>query len=573
MYVEKVRNRNSPPAILLRESWREGKKVRKRTLANLSNWPKPRIEALRRVLRDETLVPASGAFQIVRSLPHGHVAAALGTLRQLGLERVLHARKSRERDLVVAMVVARILDPDSKLSTARALGETSSLGEVLGLGEVEVEELYQAMDWLVKRQSHVEKALARQHLREGCLVLYDVTSVYFEGSCCPLARHGYSREHRGDRPQIVIGLIADREGRPIGVEVFEGNTADPSTLGSQLEKLQEHFGLQRVVVVGDRGMLTDARIREELEPRELSWISSLRAPAIKKLVEGGALQLGLFDERDLGEITDPESYPGERLIVCRNPQLRQDRTRKRQELLEATERELEKVVTATQREKRALRGESQIGARVGRVLGRFKMSKHFRFKATETSLHYERKEELIAAEAALDGFYILRTNVPAPEMATAEVVQAYKDLSRAEQAFRSLKRVDLKIRPIFHRLPDRVRVHVFLCMLAYYVEWHMRQRLAPLLFDDEEPEQGRQRRPSVVAPAQRSAKAEAKAHHQRTEDGLPVHSFRDLLQALATLCQNRVVATVAQDAVFQQYTLPTPLQQRAFELLGLSSRT
>ena len=572
MYVERVRNRNSPPAILLRESWREGKKVRKRTLANLSSWPKQRVEALRRVLRDETLVPASEAFEIVRSLPHGHVAAALGTLRQLGLERVLHARKSRERDLVVALIVERILDPDSKLSTARGLGETSSLAEVLGLGEVEVEELYQAMDGLLMRQAKVERALARKHLREGCLVLYDVTSVYFEGSCCPLAQHGYSREHRGDRPQIVIGLITDREGRPIGVEVFEGNTADPSTLGSQLKKLQERFGLQRVVVVGDRGMLTDARIREELEPRELSWISSLRAPAIKKLTESGTLQLGLFDERDLGEIQDPELFPGERLIVCRNPQLRAERTRKREELLEATEHELDKVVAATQREKRALRGESQIGARVGRVLGRFKMSKHFRWDATETSLHYERKEELIATEAALDGFYILRTNVPAQEMATAEVVQAYKDLSRAEQAFRSLKRVDLKIRPIFHRLPDRVRAHVFLCMLAYYVEWHMRKRLAPLLFDDEEPEQGRRQRPSVVAPAQRSAKAEAKARRQRTADDLPVHSFRKLLKALATLCKNRVVARLSEDVILEQYTVATPLQHRALELLGVATR-
>ena len=572
MYVERVRNRNSPPAILLRESWREGKKVRKRTLANLSSWPKQRVEALRRVLRDETLVPASEAFEIVRSLPHGHVAAALGTLRQLGLERVLHARKSRERDLVVALIVERILDPDSKLSTARGLGETSSLAEVLGLGEVEVEELYQAMDGLLMRQAKVERALARKHLREGCLVLYDVTSVYFEGSCCPLAQHGYSREHRGDRPQIVIGLITDREGRPIGVEVFEGNTADPSTLGSQLKKLQERFGLQRVVVVGDRGMLTDARIREELEPRELSWISSLRAPAIKKLTESGTLQLGLFDERDLGEIQDPELFPGERLIVCRNPQLRAERTRKREELLEATEHELDKVVAATQREKRALRGESQIGARVGRVLGRFKMSKHFRWDATETSLHYERKEELIATEATLDGFYILRTNVPAQEMATAEVVQAYKDLSRAEQAFRSLKRVDLKIRPIFHRLPDRVRAHVFLCMLAYYVEWHMRKRLAPLLFDDEEPEQGRRQRPSVVAPAQRSAKAEAKARRQRTADDLPVHSFRKLLKALATLCKNRVVARLSEDVILEQYTVATPLQHRALELLGVATR-
>ena len=327
-----------------------------------------------------------------------------------------------------------------------------------------------------------------------------------------------------------------------------------------------------MVVVGDRGMLTDARIREELEPRELSWISSLRAPAIKKLTESGTLQLGLFDERDLGEIQDPELFPGERLIVCRNPQLRAERTRKREELLEATEHELDKVVAATQREKRALRGESQIGARVGRVLGRFKMSKHFRWDATETSLHYERKEELIATEAALDGFYILRTNVPAQEMATAEVVQAYKDLSRAEQAFRSLKRVDLKIRPIFHRLPDRVRAHVFLCMLAYYVEWHMRKRLAPLLFDDEEPEQGRRQRPSVVAPAQRSAKAEAKARRQRTADDLPVHSFRKLLKALATLCKNRVVARLSEDVILEQYTVATPLQHRALELLGVATR-
>ena len=556
---------------LLRRTYRDGAQVKHQTLGNLSHLPDTVIELVRRSLRGEVFVPAHDALEIVRSLPHGHVAATLGTLRQLELDRLLQTRNSRERELVVAMVVARLLDPGSKLATARGLEETSSLGEVLGLGPVDVEELYGALDWLVKRQDKVETALAKRHLREGSLVLYDATSVYFEGRSCPLAHHGYSREHRADRLQIVVGLLTDPEGRPIAVEVFDGATADPTTLGSQVKKLQERFALARVVVVGDRGMLTEARIREDLEPRELLWISSLRAPAIKKLAEGGTLQLGLFDQRDLAEIADP-GYPGERLIVCRNPLLRAERTRKRQELLEATEHELDAIVAATQRKQRPLRGKEKIGERLGRVLGRFKMSKHFRTEITETSLRYERNTALIEAEAALDGFYILRTNVPVEQMGPSDVVQAYKNLSRAERAFRSLKSVDLKIRPIYHHLPERVRAHVFLCMLAYYVEWHMRQRLAPLLFDDEDPEAGRARRPSVVAPAQRSREADAKARTQHNQEGLPVHSFRGLLKTLATLCRNRVAVKVSGGPTFEQYTLATPLQQRAFDLLDVSPR-
>jgi transposase len=396
-----------------------------------------------------------------------------------------------------------------------------------------------------------------------------VTSTYFEGRRCPLARLGHARDGKRDRLQIVFGLLCDGEGRPVAVEVFEGNTADPTTLAAQLDKLQERFGLERVVVVGDRGLLTAARIREELAPQGLEWITALRAPAIHKLVVAGALQLSLFDERDLAEVHSPE-YPGERLVVCRNPLLAAERARKRAELLAATETELDQIVAATRRERRPLRGKDRIALRVGKVLGRFKMAKHFRLEIEATSFRYQRDESKIAEEATLDGIYVIRTNVPAERLGAEETVRAYKNLCRAERAFRSLKTVDLKVRPIYHRLADRVRAHVFLCMLAYYVEWHLRRRLAPLLFDDEDPAAGEARRTSVVAPAQRSAAAQAKAHSQLTVDGLRVHSFQDLLRNLATLCRNRVRPSIPNALPFEQYTVPTALQQKAFDLLGVS---
>jgi transposase len=555
---------------LLRRTYREGGKVKHQTLGNLSHLPLHIIELIRQALRGETLVSAKEAFKVERSLPHGHVAAVVGTIRKLGLDRVLAARKSPHRQMALAMIAARILAPSSKLATAQRFEQTSTLAEVLGVEGADEDDLYEAMDWLVKRQPKVEEKLAERHLEEGALVLYDVTSTYFEGRSCPLARRGYSRDHKRDRLQIVFGLMTDREGRPLAVEVFEGNTADPTTLASQVDKLHNRFGLERVVLVGDRGMITEARIREDLEPHEhLQWITSLRAPAIRKLVNQGSLQLSLFDHTDLAEITDP-SYPGERLIVCLNPLLKQERTRKREELLRATEEQLAKIVEATRRPQRALKGKDRIALRVGRVLGRYKVGKHFRIDVTEDSLRFERDEDAIAAEAALDGIYVVRTNVSADQMAPEDAVQAYKNLSVAERAFRSLKTVDLKVRPIYHRLADRVRAHVFLCMLAYYVEWHMRRRLAPLLFDDEHPVAGKARRDSVVAPAKRSVSAEKKASSKLNEDGTPVSSFHTLLEILATLSKHRVRLRFADADCLDQYTTPTPIQHKALELLGVS---
>ena len=573
MYIDVVPNRDSPPAVLLRESYREGGRVRKRTLANLSQLPRQHVELLRRALRGETLVSAEESFQILRTRPHGHVAAALGTLRRLGLEELLASRASRKRALVVAMIVARILEPRSKLATARALGEealASSLGEGLGVGSADEDDLYEAMDWLLGGQARIEGKLARRHLEEGTLVLYDVTSTYFEGRSCPLAALGYNRDGKKGKLQIVFGLLTTAEGCPVAVEVFPGNTADPRTLGSAIEKLRGRFGLGRVVLVGDRGMITEARIREELRPAAggLEWITALRAPALQKLRRSGALQLSLFDERDLAEITSPE-FPGERLIACKNPFLAEERARKRDELLGATEAALEKVAAATRRQRRPLRGADRIGVRLGRVLGRYKVGKHFRYEIGDEGFSYERDEESVREEAALDGIYVIRTSLPAEALGPEAAVRAYKGLSVLERAFRSYKGVDLKVRPIHHRRADRVRAHIFLCMLAYYVEWHMRRALAPLLFDDHDRAGAEARRASVVAPAQRSPAAERKARRKRTEEGFPVHSFRTLLRDLATVAKNRVEVG---EATFEQITTPTPLQQRAFDLLAVSYR-
>ena len=575
MYIATIPNRSSPPAILLRESYRADGQVKSRTLANLTPWPPAKIAALRRVLADEP--PAqrsagsegSGAFEIQRSLPHGHVAAVLGTLRRLGLEPILSKKRSAARDAVVALIVARVIDPRSKLATARGLdGETAftSLGEALGLSTATPDELYAAMDWLLPRQPAIEQVLARRHLAEQTLVLYDVTSTYFEGRTCPLARFGHSRDGKKDKLQIVFGLLCNAAGCPVAVEVFDGNTADPKTLTQQIEKLQQRFGLQRVVLVGDRGMLTAARIERELRPSGLDWITALRAPAIRALAEAGVVQPALFDERDLAEITTP-AYPGERLVACRNPLLAEERARKRQELLAATEQRLDRIVAATGRAKNRLRGQDQIGLRVGKVLNRFKMGKHFRLEITADAFRYQRDDEAIAAEAALDGIYIVRTSLPADTLNAEQTVRAYKGLAVAERAFRSLKTVDLKVRPIHHRLADRVRAHVLLCTLAYYVEWHMRQALAPLLFDDDDKPAGEARRTSVVARAQRSARAARKAASQRTENDQPVHSFQTLLADLATLAKNRVRFAGSDAATMTIYTQPTALQQRALALL------
>ena len=572
MYIERVPNRNSPPAVLLRESFRDGRKVKKRTLANLSKLPDHAVETLRRVLKGETLVSPNETFPCRRSLPHGHVAAVLGTLRRLGLHSLIARAPSRHRDLTIALIVARVIDARSKLATARALtSETavSTLGELLRLGDVDQHELYDAMDWLLRRQPGIEQRLARRHLHENTLVLYDLTSTYVEGTHCPLARRGYSRDGKKNKLQIVFGLLCSPEGCPIAVEVFEGNTSDPKTVACQVDKLRLRFGLARLVLVGDRGMLTAARIREDLAGVEgLRWITSLRAPAIRKLIADKTVHPSLFDQRDLAEVQS-DDFPGERLIVCRNPRLAAERRRKRLELLDATETLLEPITAATNREKRPLRGKDKIGIRVGKVIDRYKVAKHFDPQITEDSFTLARLQDQIEAEEQLDGIYIIRSNVEPERLDADHTVRAYKSLSRVERAFRCLKSVDLKVRPIHHHRADRVRAHILLCMLAYYVEWHMRKELAPLLFDDHDPEAAERLRASVVQPAQRSPAARNKAARKRTHDDLPVHSFRSLLTELGTFTANTMRIPGTQNT-FIQHPEPTRVQKRSSELLHIS---
>jgi len=576
MYIDIVPNRNSPPAVLLRESFREGDRVLKRTLANLSHLPVEKIMALRAVLKGATVVGTAGnRFEIVRSLPHGHVAAVLGSLKKLQLDNIIASRPCRERDLVVAMIVARIIDPCSKLATVRGLYEeccSSTLGQTLGVEDAHEDDLYAAMDWLLKRQHRIETKLSRKHLGEGSLILYDVSSSYYTGAHCELARFGHSRDRKKGFPQIIYGLLCNSAGCPVAVEVFEGNTGDPSTLGTQIRKVRKRFGLRRVVFVGDRGLITAARIRKELAPVDgLDWITALRAPAIAELVRQDAIQLSLFDKRDLAEITSPD-YPGERLVVCRNPFLREERARKRESLLRATEKKLDEIVAATKRKKRRLKGKEKIALRVGKNINHYKVGKHFKLSFTEESFSYERDKEKIAQEAVLDGIYVIRTSVSAKSLSADNAVRAYKNLSKVERAFRSFKSVDLKIRPIYHRLANRVRAHVFLCMLAYYVEWHMRRLLAPVLFDDEEKELAELLRGSVVAPAKRSPGALRKAASKRAEDGGVAHSFQDLVKHLATQTKNRVHPVVmgnSESVEFNMLTTPTALQRRVFELLDI----
>jgi hypothetical protein len=571
MYVTRVPNRGSPPAILLRESYRDGDKVKTRTLANLSRWPEAKIEALRRVLKGETVVAPPERLAIERSLPHGHVAAVLGMARKLGLDRLLPRRPARLAKLALALVVARVIEPAAKLATARQLSEASaahSLGAVLGLGAVDEDELYAALDLLGEAQPRIEVVLARRHLEDGALVLYDLTSSYLEGRCCELARFGYSRDGRRDKLQIVFGLLCAGNGCPVAVQVFEGDTADPSTLAAQIAKLKERFKLGRVVLVGDRGMITSARIEQDLKPAGLDWITALRAPAIQALAaEGGPLQLSLFDQRDLAEIASPD-FPGERLVVCKNPDLAAERRRKREDLLAATEQELARIKAAVERDRRPLRGRDAIALKVGAVLGRRKVAKHFALTITDEGLSFARDAAAIAKEAALDGFYVLRTSVPAEALDAPATVLAYKSLAQVERAFRSLKTVDLEVRPVHHRLAGRVRAHVFLCMLAYYVIWHLRQALAPLLFEDHDRAAAVAQRASPVAKAAPSPAARGKAATRRTDDDLPVHSFRSLLADLATLSRNTVRLGDAPPITL--LARPTPLQQHVFHRLGLA---
>ena len=568
MYIESVPNRDSPPAILLRQSFREGGRVRKRILANLSDWPTTLVEGLRTLLKGGIAVVEEG-IGIRRALPHGHAAAVLGMIRAIGLDRLL-GRPSDKRlaALAIALIASRLVSPASKLATARDLAADtagSSLGRLLGLGGVDEVELYRALDWLGARQAAIESALARRHLRDGALVLYDVSSSWLEGRCCELARFGYSRDGKKGKLQIVYGLLCAADGCPVAVEVFAGNTADPTTLSAQIAKLKERFGLSRVVLVGNRGMITSARIRDELKPAGLDWITALRAPQIRALLDAGAFQLSLFDERDLAEITAPE-FPGERLVVCKNPLLAEERARKREDLLRATEAALTKladqIACGTGRT-----GRDKIGRAVGRIENRYKLAKLFDIAVGEDGFTFGRNPARIADEARLDGFYVIRTSVEDKVLAADNVVGAYKGLARVERAFRSLKTVDLHIRPIHHWLAPRVRAHVFLCLLACHVEWHMRERLKPMLFDDDDP--AARERPSIVAPAQPSPAALRKRANKVTANGGPVHSFQSLLRDLATCTLNEVTTTLNHAYSFTLVATPTPIQAQAFRLLAV----
>ena len=567
MYVEIVPNRNSRPAILLREGWREGKKVCKRTIANLTDWPARKVELLRRVLKDEPLVAPTEAFAIERSLPHGHVEAVLETIRRSGLDRLIGAKRSRERDLVVAMIAERLVFPCSKLATTR-MWHTTTLAEQLEVADADEDALYAAMDWLLARQGRIEKKLAARHLDSGAQVLYDVSSSYYEGHSCSLAQFGHNRDGKRGLPIIVYGVLTNAEGCPVAVDVYPGNTGDPSTVADQVEKLHARFGLQRVVLVGDRGMLTQPQIETLREHPGLGWISALRSEKVRQLVEQTHLQLSLFDEKNLAQIRSP-AFPGERLIACFNPLLADERKRKREELLAATEQALARIAREVARRTKTPLSAAAIGQKVGKVINRHKVGKHFATTIADGQFRFRRRDEAIAREAQLDGIYVIRTSEPEAALPAEQAVRSYKNLAQVERAFRTLKGVDLRVRPIHHRNDTRVRAHIFLCLLAYYVEWQMRRALAPLLFDDETLPITRNRR-DPVAPAQPSAAAQKKKTQRLTEDGLPIHSFRTLMAELATRCRHLCRLKADPDSpVIEQDTEPTPLQNRVLELIRL----
>jgi transposase len=567
MYIETVPNRNSPPAVLLREGWREGSKTRKRTLAKLSHWPKQKIETFRRLLQDQPLISPQDLLVTQKTLPHGHVQAILMAIRKLGLDSILAAKRCRERDLVIAMIAQRLIHPCSKLATTRDW-HTTTLAEELSVADATEEELYRAMDWLLERQPRIEKKLAALHLSEDCLVLYDVSSSYYEGRTCPLAHYGHNRDGKNGLPIIVYGVMTDGEGRPIAVAVYPGNTGDPSTVADQVEKLRSRFQLSRVVLVGDRGMLTQPQIdKMKLHPG-LGWITALTNVAIRDLLATGALQLSLLDETNLAEITSPD-YPGERLMVCHNPLLEEERVRKRRELLQATEKELTKVNKQVERRKKKPLTEAEIALKVGKVLGRYKMGKHFLYTIGEGKFQWSRREQMIEQEAKLDGIYVIRTSEPAARLSAADTVRSYKSLAQVERAFRTLKGMDLLIRPIRHRTEDRVPAHIFLCLLAYYVEWHLRRVWAPLLFEDEQlPQERRERDP--ILPATGSPSAKEKKLTRQTADGLPVHSFATLLAELASRARVTYRLKSEESAPSsQQVPEPSLLQAKAYALLDL----
>ena len=567
MYIETVPNRNSPPAILLREGWREGKKTHKRTLANLSHWPPQKIDTFRRLLQDELLVSPQDLLSTQKTRPHGHVEALLRAIDKLELDSILAVKPCRERDLVLAMIVQRLLDPSSKLATTRHWHSTT-LAEELGVGEATEDDLYQAMDWLLERQGRIEQKLAARHLQEGSLVLYDVSSSYYEGHTCPLAQYGHDRDGQKGLPIIVYGLMTDGEGRPLAVEVYAGNTGDPTTVVDQVNKLRERFHLSRVVLVGDRGMLTQPQIEKLKTHPQLGWITALTSAAIRSLVAEGALQLSLLDNQNLVEIQTPK-YPGERLMVCYNPLMAEQRRRKREELLAATEKALSRIGKEVEHRTKTPLLATAIALKVGKVLGRYKMGKHFAHTIEDGQLRWSRRAETIAEEAKVDGIYVIRTSEAAEQLSAADTVRGYKSLAQVERAFRSLKGMDLLIRPIRHRTEERVPAHIFLCMLAYYVEWHLRRVWAPLLFEDEQLPGERPRRDPIL-PATSSESAQAKKRTKQTADGLPVHSFATLLADLAS--RARVTYSLKADSsspTFQQVPPPSSLQAKAYELLNL----
>jgi transposase len=567
MHVEGVPNRGSHPTILLRQSYREGKRVRKRTLANLTCLPPEALETLKRALRGEQLVPADHAFAIERSIPHGHAKAALGTIRKIGLDTIIASRRSRQRDLVVAMIAERLLHGCSKLASTR-LWHTTTLAEELSVQDADVDELYEAMDWLLEGQERIEKKLAARHLREGAQVFYDVSSSYYEGRTCPLAQHGHNRDGKKGRPIIVYGVLTDRDGRPVAVQVYPGNTGDPSTVADQVDKLRGRFGLSRVVLVGDRGMLTQAQIEKLKTYPQLGWISALRSGSIRKLVENQELQLSLFDKRDLAEIRSDE-FPGERLVACFNPLLADERARKRKDLLLATEEKLQRIAREVARRTKTPLLKDEIALKVGKAINRHKVGKHFSLHIEDGVFRWKRNEASIEQEAALDGIYVIRTSEPKKRFSAEDAVRSYKNLGQVEQVFRCFKGIDIRVRPIYHREDPRVRAHVFLCLLAYYVEWHMRRALGSVLFDDEELTANRKTR-DPVAKAKPSASVQRKKAQRTTCDGLGVHSFRSLLEDLGTLCRNRCrILADPSGNTFTQDTQPTPLHARVFQLLGV----
>ena len=567
MYIESIPNRNSRPAILLREAWREGNRIRKKTVANLTDWPEEIIEGLRLLLKGKKLFPVEELFEIERTIPHGHVQAVVETIKKIGLDGMISSKPCRERDLVLAMIAGRLLFPCSKLATTR-MWHTTTLAEELRVADADENELYAAMDWLLGRQDRIENKLAARHLSCGDAVFYDVTSSYYEGKTCKLARHGHNRDGKKGLPIIVYGMLTDKEGRPVAVDVYPGNTGDPTTVPDQVEKMKHRFGLDKLVLVGDRGMLTQTQIDKLKGYPGIAWISALRSHAIKKLVDTGHIQLSIFDETNLAEIDSPD-FPGERLIACFNPLLAEERKRKREELLVSTEKLLSKLQSQVSRRTKKPLDKAEIAKKLGAIVNRYKMAKHFHLTIGDNLFSFSRRKDAIDKEASLDGIYVVRTSVPKEDLSAAGAVRGYKNLSVVERVFRTIKGVEILVRPIFHHLEDHVRAHIFICMLAYYVEWHMRKALAPLLFDDEELDTLRKTR-HPVKPAEASTSAKAKKGTKHTADDLPVHSFKTLLAELATLCRNKCQIKKPAERSFTQLTTPTTIQQKAFVLLRCS---